>query len=310
MKIEKINKGAKYTSFTLITAVLIVFVVWLWQRQPIQNSQTATPKSATTSAQSNSEQNFKIAPKDGSVITSSKVKLQGQTTPSTFVVIYTNDTSQISQTDSAGNFNQEVELTQGLNLINIATVSQNLEKISEQSFNFFIAQDKDQGDIVFTGSVKTIFDKLITISTNSADKNVRTTNTTQFTFPEISEDDIQEQNSQPVKNVRIGDYLIATGDQTNQNSLVAKMVQIERQNKPQISKIMFLGKTASSVRTNIFSVKDQKGEVAEFTINKNSEISQDNKQLSAKEIAKDKNAIIFYHQDGNKNIINLIYLLP
>ena len=51
-------------------------------------------------------------------------------------------------------------------------------------------------------------------------------------------------------------------------------------------------------------------QVIELALDKNSDIKLTDKDAKSTDIAKDKNAIVFYTQDDEDNLVSLIYLIP
>ena len=83
------------------------------------------------------------------------------------------------------------------------------------------------------------------------------------------------------------------------------------EDKPQNNKKLMVGRILVSPRQNLFSVKDiTNSEITEFALFKNTQITKVDKEAKPQDLTKDANAIIIYHQDGDKNLVDLIYLLP
>lgn len=288
--------------FILLSTLIIV----LWQRQP-KLQQPQETESTQESSQKPKEEKFTITPADGTVLGSSTVKFAGKAETGSLIVIFSNDSHGIAKTKQDGTFELQTAQEQGLNLFKVVFVSETFELAHEKNLSLYTSQ-KDVGKTVAAGSVKSIFDNLITITTQNGEKNIRTSKSTSFDVPE--EEDVEEATEE-VDNIRIGDYVVATGDATDEDSMIAKNLQVVRQNKPVLTKEMTVGKIASNVRQNIFSAKNNKdNKIIEFTLGKNTTILLDGQAAKSDSVVKDKSAIILYTKDKDTNLINLVYLLP
>ncbi|MBI3282923.1 hypothetical protein HYZ70_02500 [Candidatus Curtissbacteria bacterium] len=288
-------------AFIIISTVIVV----LWQRQP--KVREPAEIESTRQVQEKQEEKFTISPSTGSVINSSSVKFTGKTDPNHLVLIYANETSAITKTKGDGSFELTVASSTGINLFKLALISEDGQIVKEDNLTIYFSQ-KDVGTTVFAGPVKSIFDNLITLTTTGGDKNIRTSKSTSFNVPE--EEDVKEATEE-VDNIRIGDYVVATGTSSDDDSIIAKNLEVIRVNKPVLTKEMAIGKIASNVRQNIFSVKNDKdGKIIEFALDKNSEIQEDGTAAKSDAIAKDKTAIVLFAKNKDVNLIDLIYLLP
>jgi len=287
-------------AFVILSTIIVV----LWQRQP-KAPQIAN--TAQTQIEPQKEDTPTITPDDGSVINSKTVKIQGKAQKDNTVIIYSNSFQDIIKAGGGGGFEKEAALEDGLNLIKIIYLNPSLEVSGEFNLTLYSSTD-DVGDTAAAGSVKSIFDNLVTVTTTAGDVNVRTSKSTNFDVPE--EEDVKEATSE-VDNVRIGDYVIATGDATDEDSILAKNFAVIREDKPQIEKQFIVATMASTVRQNLFSAKNKgDNQIIEFTLNKNSQISLDGKSGKNTDIAKDKTALVFFSKDDDSNLVSLIYLLP
>ena len=305
------TRFAKYIVILILIVSFIFFLYWLWQRQP-QPKELQTPEtiSENKSAQKK-EEKLVTTPPAGSVQTSSKIKIEGKTKPELFVAIFSNDLAIITRSDKSGAFHQEVTLEQGLNQIEIVTISKDLKEDQHDSLLLYLAAESDMGTAVFAGPVKSIFDTLLTISGESGEISVRTTQTTKIKLPPPPGD--EEATGPAIKNIRVGDFLIALGDPSDDRSdqLKAKLVEVVRENKPQNLRKLTLVKILSVARQSLFSAKSlADNSILELTIDKASQVTVDGKEAKSADIEKNKNAIIIYHPDANKKLLDLIYLLP
>ena len=291
----------------IFIAILISTMVWLWQRQPkVPLSELQSSPATGEAAAVKVEEELEIIPGDSQVLTTGKVEFKGKYLPNLLLVIYSNNFQAIVKTDDRGEFAKEVELAQGLNQITAAVLDANLQT-AEQKFLTLWVTDDDEGNTVFTGSVKSIFDTLITVLTPNGDRNIRTGTSTTIDIPK---EENQAANTSAVKNIRIGDFAIGLGDATDRDTILAKTLTIERVNKPQNTKQFIASRTITNVRQNLFSAKDnQDGKIIELTLGKTSQIAIGENQGKSADITKDKTALVFYHPEKNQNIVDLVYLL-
>lgn len=303
---------AKSTLAIIFTFSVFYLVIWLWQRQPYPppTPQPTPVQEATSSvAGQKSQQGPILALKNNQILQSPQLKVEGKTDLDQFIVIYSNDYQAVAKSAS-GNFSTEITLSSGLNLIELSTVDHDQSKIDRRPLTLYLDPKETGSSVVFAGSVKSIFDTLLTLTTPNGDKNVRTAQTTKITIPE----DEEESKNATVKNVRIGDYAIALGnppDSGADNSLIAARIEILRKDKPQNYIRVVSATIITAVVQNLFSVKNSNdGKIIELTAVRDSQIQVDDKDGKTADIARDKNAIVFYHQDGDKNIADLIYLIP
>lgn len=302
------RKNLRVLSLALIGLLLFAAsLVWLWQRQPksqqaisfLEESQESTPQAQKES------NDLEISPKDGLVLTQNLVKFKGKASADTFVTIYSNDFQTVTRATKSGDFEKEVELANGLNLITLAILNQKQELEQEKSLTLFVTEES-VGNTVFAGSVKSIFDTLVTITTPNGDRSVRTSKSTKIDVPQ------EEQSTGPaIKNIRVGDYAIALGNAQDKDTQVATSLQIIRDDKPQNTKVLTKAVIITNVKNNLFSAKKvASGEIAEFSLAKQSKVEKDDSPLKITDITRDKNAFIFYHPEKNQNIVDLVFLLP
>jgi len=301
---------AKYITFLLLIVLFVFGIYWLWQRQP-KPSNLQTPQIKTTQTQKpQGEQSPDFKPADFSVLTTNKIKIEGKTLPDSFVVIFSNDIAAVTKSDSSGNFQADTTLANGLNLIDSVVISRDLSQKDQRSLTYFVSDNQANGNTVYVGTLKTIFDTLLTISTTNSEKSIQASKSTAVSLPPPSNGE-KETTVSPLKNIRIGDYLIVMGDlikDAENEKLQAKKIEVIRENIPQNGKNLTLAKTLTTVRQNLFSAKNSTdNQILEFTLAKTSLIQVDDKNSKAADIAKDKNAIIIWHENNGKNTVDLIY---
>lgn len=302
----------KKTAISLIALVLFATALyWLWQRQPKPQS-PASIIEKITSRDETSQKNEKLAiknPNDGSITTSTKLTVNGTTSKETYVVLTATADQVVTKTDSSGNFQKEIALADGLNFIKIDVLDKNSQEKITKTLTVFQTK-KPQGSIVFAGSVKTIFGSVITLTTLTSDKTLRTSGDTQVDLPTQDKDEEKEATRSVVANVRVGDFAIALGDSSDSTTLNVKRLLVIRDNKPQLTKSVAQVQILSPVKNNSFTAKSDDNKILELTFDKNSDITLGDKDGKVADITKDKGAIIIFHEDTNKKIIDLVYLFP
>ena len=292
----------------IFIASIVSIIIVLWQRQPQIKDQTQKAVVEKIESQALEEKDFEIKPEDGEVIANTKVKLSGKSKPEYFLAILTDESQTVTKTDKDGKFTADLDLANGYNLINFNLISSDLSNQEQKNLNLYV-DSKFAGKRVIAGSVKTLFDNLITIS-STKDINVRTSKDTNFDIPTPPAGGADEKEAtNAVDNVRVGDFAIALGDLSDEDTLMASNVEILRENKPQITKLFALGQTVSAVKSNIFSVKNNDGNLIELKLDNKSEVNVDGKKSAVKDIVKDKKAFVFY-SPGDDNIVDLVYILP
>lgn len=287
---------------------------WLWQRQPkgakeesapTQSNQVQNPSAEKAKVQSN------LKPQDASILTSAKTTFTGSVAPNSIVIIYSNSIQVTTKSDDKGNFQKDINLSAGLNLFNISVYSQNLDETDRKTLTLYLAKDKEvTGNTVYAGSVKSIFNNLITLTTTNGDKNVSAQNSTNFAFPKNVTDNSEATNS-ALSNIRVGDYMIALGKSEETDKITAQKITIIRDNKPQNSELISTVKLLTAPRQNLFSAKNEKdGKILEFTLNKDSSIETNGQTAKSTDIAKDKRAIVVSYSSNGDQIVDLITLIP
>lgn len=308
-------------------ALLIFLIVWLWQRQPSGPTQSVTPQK--TESKTDQKQNVQAAtakPQDNLIVSSQNIKIKGKLNPNEHLIIASNTFNKIVKTGNTGDFEVEVALQKGLNLLDYTSVSSDLKNINKHSLTYYNSAEK-KFKSVYAGTVKSIFDTLLTITTPSGEINARTSRSTQLEIPQSEEDsEIEESTSTALRNIRVGDFAITLGENSDQNTQVSSSLTIIRQSKPQNNARTITAQIATAPKQNNFTAKNlADSKVIELTITKETVVqlevetpaaatptpkSSPKTQSPASQIIKDKNAIVIYHQDSDKNIVDLIYLLP
>ncbi len=292
----------KLTAILLIVIISIAsFMYWLWQRQPSpqENRQLTSSTAQETDKNEAKEKSLKITPENGAVLKDNEITFQIESTPNEYVVIFSNLTQSVGKADEGGRFDVEIELEDSLNLINISTLNENLETTQSQSATYFIKQPA-KTTTVFAGPVKSIFDEVITIATTGGEQTVRKKTSTDLILPTGEDGDI-----------RVGDYLITLGTIENEKDFNAVSIEVIRKDKPQNSEKFIAGIILTEIKNNLFSLRNQRdAQIAEFTVDKNTIVSQSGQQADFEKVTKDQRAITLYHLEDNQNLADLVYLLP
>ena len=290
----------------LLVAIISFAIYWLWQRQPkpqVQSDETASTQSA--SLEKSAEEPIQItSPPDHSVIPSNNITLRGKTDPDSYVVIYSGSANTTVKSDTNGIFEKEIAIGNQLNLIGIAALDNSLKTKFQKTLTYYQSTDS-KNSVVYAGEVKSIFDTVITVTSQEEEVGIRTNKSTSITLPSFQNGKTEE----GVKGIRIQDYAIVLG-QKNKDVVTARSVQIVRENKPQNTQEFTPTTFLSTPKQNSFMAQTPDDKTLEFTLNTSSEISLDGKGAQESDIIKEKNAIIIFHSPSGTNIVDSIYLLP
>lgn len=306
--------ASKFFLIFICLGLALYAIFWLWQRQPGVKNQADTSAPQEINNAVEQAQN-KIEPQDTSVLTDKIVKIEGTVKPQQLILAYSNSNQKFTTSNFKGEFKIDFELIDGLNELNIATFK-NQNEIDEQKTLVYYLKTKTQEisvDTVYAGTVKGILENSLTITTSEGERTVKIDKTTKLQSPQIEAKKTTEKEStgSASTDFRVGDFIIALGDKPKNNELLAKNVQIIRENKPQLIKQLISSKVQSAANQNIFSVKNNKdNKLVELTLSKNSQIITDGKAAKDIDIIKDKKALVLYHQGEEEDILDLLYLLP
>lgn len=302
---------AKIILFALTLTTLIYALYWLWQRQPrqvkIENQNTTSQIQESTASKDQSP----FDPKENAIIKDKKIKFKGKTTPNSFVAIFSNSNQYIFKATPDGTFEKEIALGLGLNQINIVAFNNDFKQIDKKSINYYLTSDKENigdSDVFFAGPINTTFDNLLSLNTTQGEKKVRTTKLTKVISPK---EDTEEKSStsSALANIRIGDFTIAIGKVDKENMLTAVKLEIIRADKPQNTEKLSLSKIVSSPKFNAVAAKENE-KILDLTLNKNSDIQVADKEGKQSDLTKDKRAAIFWHDEKDKKVVDLIFILP
>ena len=301
------------TAVTILVIVSFVFLIyWLWQRQPRSNQPQNQEPNTKQETQNNQPQDSFLNIKDGSIIASSPLKISGKTQPNSKVLVFSNTFNDIATIAQDGSYSLDENLTNGLNLISVVSLDKDFKQIQKQDISLYLKSKNDASDFTQTaaGNVTKIFQNTVTVSTANGDLNVSTSSSTKYTLPTPPPSKSpQPKTSGP--DIRVGDFIIALGTNSSDNSLTALQLTVIRDNKPTISKTYSVVKLASAVKQKIFSgtsIVDNK--LIEFTLDKNAQIFSSDKKADEKAITKNQTAIIFYAPQNQDNIASLVYIYP
>lgn len=306
LKVASKNNALKPVLISLIFLILLgSLIYWLWQRQPRpEESEAQTPSKISKTTQEELEKpQLEINPKDGSVLAKNEVTFTGTAQSNDYIILASNNTLGVTQADENGHFEMDSQLVDGLSLINVAAIGADLVEKEAKSISLYVNSDTG-ANTVFAGSVKSIFDNIITISTTQGEQTIRQKTSTELILPK---EEVDEEDS----DIRVGDYLITLGSREGEKDFDAQVIEVIRDAKPQNIEKYIAGIMLSSVRANIFSTRSQKdANIVEFALNDETTILQNGEDATAEDLEKDIKAIIIYFSEEGENIPDLIYLLP
>lgn len=305
------NILVKLIFLVIFTGLVSSSVYWLWQRQPkpeIHSTSDSNLQTATSSASPEGEKTAEPInienPKNHSVLSKSPATISAKTDPNSYIVIFSDSASSISKSDQEGKFTVDIALANKLNLIDIEVLAGDLKPKHNKILTYYLEKGSEKS-LVYTGDVKSVFDTVITITTDEGEIGVRTNQNTKIEIPPSPDDSGEE----GIKGIRIADFALVIGER-NKDIITASSVQIFRNSKPQIEKDFKIIKTLANSKRSFFNAKDQDGQILEFSLNNASEISNDGNEAKESDIIKDKNAIVIFYKQNDKNIVDFIYLLP
>ena len=124
-------KAAKKILLSITAFASLTFlIIWLWQRQPAtQTEQVLSQQSQKMENQTPQPKNNQGEIPDNIVSNTENIRLTGKTIPKSFAVITSNSMSLVAPIDGNGNFEANIKLTGGLNLIDYLTISSDLKEI-------------------------------------------------------------------------------------------------------------------------------------------------------------------------------------
>lgn len=306
LKSQTLKTARNILLFLLIVCAFVYLVWWLWQRQP---KQPENKKPTVTSEQTRKEQKsgFIKTPLDSQVLADGKVEIIGKIDNEAYIAILANTASAISKSNTQGEFKIPVELSEGLNLVDIRVFDTNLKAVGAEQKTLFITEGETlpQNWQVFAGSVKSILDNLITLTTQTGEKSVKTQTKTNLILPSpiLS----KKPTPAPDESIRIGDFAIALGE-VKDEILDALDLEIIRENKPVIDRKIAIAKTLTSVKKNEFSAKDNEtNKILDFTLDKNSRVFKNGQSAKDADIVKDLNVIIVFQDKDDERLADLVY---
>ena len=301
---------------TLVIIVVLVIAIpatiyWLWQRQPkglTPTQELLEPASQNKSATGSAAQSPKVSIEDNKVLREKKLQLQGQVPTNSLVVVYSAAANAIIKSDQAGSFTSGLDLENGLNLIAISVLGPDFGEIAAKNLTYYLDSAETTNTTVYAGLVKSIFENTITLTTQGGDMPIKKSASTKVNIPKLPGLESQPQD----QDIRVGDYMIALGKNVANNQMEAKNIDILRDDKPQNQTHWAVVKILSGLSRNTFSAQ-QRGQsnIVKITTNTNTGFIDQDKESDAKIIAKDKSAIVIFHEDAKANdVADLVYLLP
>jgi len=308
------NRGFRVKTFLILIIFAIAlgsFIYWLWQRQPkglLANDQTLSRQTQNQEATSSAAQTSKVSVEGNKVLTLKKYQLQGQATPNSLVVIYSNSQSAVVKSDSNGKFTATLDFGDGLNLIGLSALDSNLKEVAATNLTYYVTGSKTDDTTVYAGLVKSIFKDTTTLTTQTGDATVKKAQDAKVTIPKLPGVEGQQQD----QDIRVGDYMIALGKNVSEGQLIADNITILRDDKPQNIERWAIARILTSLSKNTFTAQQtgQSNTVKIATDTSTSFIDKD-QTADSKAVVKDRTGIIIYHEDEKGNdTADLVYLLP
>ena len=240
------KKPLKIIIAFLIVLTILAFIYWLWQRQPKGVSEPSQKPGSQNQIVATKQEDItvSISPEDGNILDSANTTLTVKTSPNTYVAVISNSFAQIAKADAAGFLQQDETLDSGLNLIQISVFTTDLSRRVDKKITLYVKSPKNttSAKLVLAGSVKNIFQKVITLSTDSGEMKINQDKTTKVNYPSPAPG-IKSKGDQ---NIRVGDFLVVLGDNNSNDEISAQSIDILRENKPQICKNIQIIKLISS----------------------------------------------------------------
>lgn len=291
----------------MVLCSLIGLTYWLWQRQPQIASLTESQNEQKENEGEINQSDAKTSPQNGFVTDLPKVQVKGSAKSGSYVAIVTGGFDYLTKAKSDGNFEKEIELAEGLNLLKIIYFDKDLNIEKEEGLTYFRSKTKNF-DSVAAGNVKSIFGNLITITEANTEKKVTYKSSAEIILPSpIPQLGVGDEDT----SIRVGDFVIATGKMNTNGELEALQIDVRRDNKPQITKAIISCQLLSNIRQNLLSAKNLKdSKIIEFTLNKDTQVFLDLELKDTKIIEKDKKAITIYTSGDETNSLSKIFILP
>ncbi len=297
--------------FIVLVTVVGSLIYWLWQRQPkslVSNNDMLSPQSQNQSATSSATQAQKITIDTNKVLSQNKFQLQGQTQPNSIVIIYSNSQNAVTKSDASGKFSQSLNLDDGLNLIGLSTLGQDLKEIAATNLTYYVGGAKIDDTIVYAGLVKSIFKDTITLTTQTGEATVKQLQNAKISIPKLPGVSAQTQD----QDIRVGDYMISLGKNLSEGQLQADNISILRDDKPQNPEHWAIVKVLTTLTKNSFQA-EQNGQsnTVKIATDINTSYLDKDQKADSKAVVKDRSAIVIYHADDKGNdLADLIDLLP
>src|SRR3990170_4468680 len=152
-----VKKIGKLILIVILLLAFIYSIYWLWQRQPkpAQIKQETTNQVQTPKPQ---KAGFVQVPKDSQVLSSGKIEISGKVDSETYIVVVSNSISAIGKSEKSGEFKIPIELSRGLNLLDIQILDNSLSPAGSEQKTLFVTEGETlpQNWQVYAGSVKSI----------------------------------------------------------------------------------------------------------------------------------------------------------
>jgi|GEM_PF-3275964 len=282
---KKGSIGATILSLVLvllfISCIAVIGVLW-WRQNghalPQNISKLVRSSDQDTSAGSLSV----IAPADGSVFEAQKnnIQVSGIAKPNSVVAISTSKTDKLLQSDEAGNFQNNIDLDTGVNFIKVTNIN-GADKF-EKTIAVFLSDQAEASSSgsslgvvadkkVFWGKVKGILKNNLTLSAGDKTREVTTSGSTKFEFPDRKSD--PDTDSLPsIQKIIVDNIVIALGSSKDDTMSASSLIVYK--NSPLPSSNISYG-TISTVDTDDESIifTEVKGAKTKVFWNSNSVLS-------------------------------------
>lgn len=301
----------KIAAAAIFIITIAAFMYWLWQRQPKVQPLT-TPQQVQQATPEVKQESFQIKPQDTKIISGNKISIEGKSKSNQTVLIFSNNFAIATKSNKDGNFTKEVTLTNGLNFVQIVYLENDPKLSQKQYLTYYVDKKSDPAKTnVFAGSVKSIFDTVLAITWQGKEITINVAKDANIVLPKSPKDEKATASVSPLSNIRLQDFIIATGTLDKNEQLVAKNLEVVREDIPQISSQFAQITIFAAPSKNSFLAKtDKSSEAITLIIDSDSQILEGDQKMQAKDILKDKKAAVIYHSEKNQNLVDLILLLP
>ena len=269
----------KYILTIILTSAVIFFSYWLWQRQPKKTTPQPETKVTQDEIIKSDDENIvvKTTPEDGAIVDNNALPLTIKTSAQNYFAVSATADNPITKTDDKGQAKVDLKLSDGLNIVKVTVFNRGFSKTFDKQIAIYLKPAKKNVDakILAAGTVKNLFEDVVTITTFAGDKNIKTKGA-KVASPSPSPVSKSKSPNPAEQKFRVGDFLLVLGNPASSDQIEATSIEIFRDNKPQLTKEVSIVKILSKVKDNSFSVKVEKGNnIEEFSLPKDPAISKD-----------------------------------